>query len=95
MTTENIKSELIILISTLFKEKGFDTELIEYSDLVNDVGMDSITFISMVVEIESHFNMEVPDDFLLMEYFKFLDDVVIIIADVISSKNKKGGSEDV
>ena len=93
MMPDNIKAELITLISVLFKEKGFDVEIIEYADLINDIGMDSITFISMVVEIEAHFNIEVPDDFLLMEHFKSIDDIVKIIACEISLKTiNKGDS---
>ena len=47
MTTETIKHEVIELISELFKDKGFDIDIIEYVDLIDDLGMDSITFISM------------------------------------------------
>ena len=52
MTIENIKKELINLVSTLFADKGFDVDIIEYVDLIDDLGMDSITFISLIVEIE-------------------------------------------
>ena len=86
MNTDNIKVELVNLISTLFKNKGFEVEIIEYADLINDLGMDSITFISMVVEIEAYFNMEVPDDYLLMEKFKTVDDIVKIIEEGILLK---------
>ena len=86
MITDNIKAELITLISALFKEKGFDVELIEHADLINDLGMDSITFISMVVEIEARFNIEVPDDFLLMDYFINVDAIVKIIDNEMIAK---------
>ena len=65
MTTETIKQEVIELISELFKDKGFDIDIIEYVDLIDDLGMDSITFISIVVEVEAHFGIEVPDDFVV------------------------------
>lgn len=65
MTTDEIKTEVINLISELFKDKGFDTDIIEYADLVDDMGMDSITFISIVVEIEAKFNIEVPDEYAI------------------------------
>jgi len=86
MTIDNIKAELITLISVLFKEQGFDVDLIEYVDLIDDLGMDSVTFISIVIEIEAHFNMTVPEDLLLMECFKSVDDIVKIIANEILSK---------
>ena len=42
MTTDKIKQEVIELISELFKDKGFDIDIIEYVDLADDLGMDSI-----------------------------------------------------
>ena len=57
MTTETIKQEVIELISDLFKDKGFNIDIIEHVDLVNDLGMDSLIFISIVMEIEAHFDI--------------------------------------
>ena len=51
MTKELIKSNLIDLCSEIFKESNVDTDLIEYVDYVDDLGMDSITFITLIVEI--------------------------------------------
>ena len=86
MTTETIKQEVIELISELFKDKGFDIDILEYVDLIDDLGMDSITFISIVVEVETHFNIEVPDDMLLMDNFKKVDNIVNIIMNELDSK---------
>ena len=41
--------------------------------------MDSITFISIVIEIESRFGIEVPDEMLQMENFKTVDDIVKVV----------------
>lgn len=91
MTTETIKQEVIELLSELFKDKGFDIDIIECVDLIDDLGMDSITFISIVVEVEAHFGIEVPDDMLLLEYFKRVDDIVSVIEQELSKKSE--GSE--
>ena len=86
MTTETIKQEVIELISELFKDKGFDIDIIEYVDLIDDLGMDSITFIAIVVEVEAHFGIEVPDDMLLLEKFKCVDDIVSVVENELSKK---------
>lgn len=86
MMTGTIKRELIELISELFKDKGFDIDIIEYVDLIDDLGMDSITFISIVVEIESQFDIEISDDMLLLENFKCVDDIVSIVESALSRK---------
>ena len=93
MTTETIKQEVIALISELFKDKGFDIDIIEYVDLIDDLGMDSITFISIVVEIEAHFDIEIPDDMLQLDFFKCVDNIVSIVVRELSKKLE--GSEDI
>ena len=87
MTTEIIKQEVIELISELFKDKGFDIDILEYVDLIDDLGMDSITFITIVVEIEAHFDIEVPDEMLVLENFKSVDNIVSIVENELSKKS--------
>ena len=87
MTTEIIKQEVIELISELFKDKGFDIDILEYVDLIDDLGMDSITFISIVVEIEAHFDIEVPDEMLVLENFKSVDNIVSIVENELSKRS--------
>lgn len=89
MTTDEIKTEVIQLIFDLFKDNGFDADIIEYADLVDDMGMDSIMFISSVIELESKFDIEVPDDMLLMENFKKLNDIVAVVENRLASKTVK------
>ena len=88
MTKEKIKQEVIEMISELFKNKGFDSDIIEYVDLIDDFGMDSITFISIVVEVEAHFDIIVPDDMLLLENFKCVEDIVSIVENELSKKSE-------
>lgn len=89
MTIDEIKKELIQLICDLFKDKGFNIDIIEYADLADDMGMDSITFISIVVEIETIFGITVPDDMLLMDNFKTVDDIVKIVQQELVKKQQK------
>ena len=91
MTKELIKSNLIDLCSEIFKESNVDTDLIEYVDYVDDLGMDSITFITLIVEIEARFDIVVSDDMLVIDYFRTTDDIVEIISREMTNK---GCSED-
>ena len=88
MTTETIKQRVVELISQLFEDKGFDADIIEYVDLIDDLGMDSLTFICIVVEVEACFDIEVPDDMLLLENFKCIDDIVSIVESELSKKSE-------
>lgn len=88
MKTDIIKQEVIELISELFKDKGFDVDILEHVNLIDGLEMDSITFISIVVEVEAHFNIEVPDDMLLFENFKCVDDIVSVIEHELLKKSE-------
>lgn len=79
LNCEEIKSKLIELCSEIFQNSGVDADLIEYVDFVDDLGMDSINFITLIVEIEDCFEILVPDDLLMIENFKNVDDVVKIV----------------
>lgn len=92
MTQEKIKESVIDLLAELFAELNFDRDILEYIDLFNDAGMDSITFITLVVEIEAKFNVTVPDDMLLLENFKNADDILGIVENELAkgAENSNG-----
>lgn len=87
MQIEEIKSELIGIIIKLLGKTYKELELIEYIDLFDDLGINSITFVSLVVEIEVHFNIVIPDYLLLMEYFRNVNDIVLIIESLLINDN--------
>ena len=79
MENGDIKAKVIDMLNNLFPKSGVDSDILEYVDLIDDLGMDSVTFISMVVEIESIFEIIVPDDMLLMENFRNVDGILAVI----------------
>lgn len=87
MDSAEIKGKLISQFAELFEDRNVDTDLLEYVDLIDDMGMDSMTFISIVVEIEALFEITVPDDMLLMENFKKLDNIVELVVNELETKN--------
>lgn len=48
---------------------------IEEDDSLKDVVNSSLLFISMIIEIEQEFNVEIPDDYLDMEKLSTLSDL--------------------
>ena len=65
-----IKNRIITILSRLFAESGVDTDILEYVDLVDDLGMDSINFISLIIELEAEFDIQIPDEWLQMDTFQ-------------------------
>ena len=88
MTVEAIKNKVIELISELFKSKGFNSDIIEHKNLIDDFGMDSITFITLIVDIESAFDITIPDDLLNMNHFMKVDNVIRIVSKQLDNKTK-------
>ena len=86
MSREEIKEKLIALCEEIFQGSGVDTDLLEYVDFEDDLGMDSLTFITLLVEVEAAFGITIPDDLLLMDNFKNMGDVIQIVADRLAEK---------
>lgn len=86
MSREEIKEKLITLCAEIFQDSGVDTDLLEYVDFEDDLGMDSLTFITLLVEVEAAFEITIPDDLLLMDNFKNLGDVIQIVVDQMAEK---------
>lgn len=96
MDKNEIKSKLIEMLATLFPDCEIDKDVLEYTDLIDDLGMDSVTFISIIVEIEDIFGITVPDDMLLMENFRNVDLITQVIEDAnVAALNNKAKQEDV
>ena len=76
----------------MVKEKLLEIDMIEYADWLDDLGMDSMIFISIIIEIEKEFGITVPDDMLLMENFRNVNDVVQMITGQMVGNIK--GAED-
>ena len=86
MSREEIKEKLIALCAEIFQNSGVDTDLLEYVDFEDDLGMDSLTFITLLVEVEAAFEITIPDDLLLMDNFKNMGDVIQIVVDQLAEK---------
>ena len=93
MNRDEIKEKLISLCAEIFKDSNVDTDLLEYVDFADDLGMDSITFITLIVELEATFDITVPDDLLLMDNFKNMDDVIKVVAEQLDEKTKEKEGE--
>ena len=84
MEKSEIKTKIIDMLNNLFPDFGVDTDILEFVDLIDDLGMDSMIFISIVIEVESTFDITVPDEMLLMENFRNVDEIIKIVENEIN-----------
>ena len=50
---------------------------------LQDYGMDSLTFISLITELEMCFNIEIPDEYLNPENLSTFQDIVLMLKALI------------
>lgn len=101
MDKSNIQNILADLIYDLFAVRKIDKDIIPYVDLIDDLGMDSITFISIIIDIEDKFNIVIPDEKLLLEEFRTFENVLNIVSELLDEaacdcdgNAKTGGKND-
>ena len=89
MERNDIKEKIIDILDRLFSDAGVDRDILEYVDLIDDLGMDSINFISLIIELESTFDIQIPDDWLLMEKLQYYTLIYSAVEELLQIKEKK------
>ena len=57
-------------------------EIVIYTD-----SLDSVQLISIIVEIESSFNIEIPDEYMLPEFLSSFEHVVNVVTELYNASN--------
>lgn len=89
MEKNEIKAKIIGIMSNLFQNSDVDTDVLEYVDLIDDLGMDSVNFISLIIELEAEFDIQIPIDQLLMDKFREYSSIYSIVDELLISKEKE------
>lgn len=80
---ESIQKKLIELLYKNFRITDISKDVIPNLDLIDDLSIDSLTFISLLIEIENAFDIIIPDEFVKLDSFRNFDDIVDIIFDLM------------
>lgn len=72
---ENENTQKIGTIIASIVEK-IDINKLDYDDDLQQMGMDSIAFIRVIVTLEDEFQIEFPDDYLLIENMNTLNKII-------------------
>ena len=89
MEKNEIKAKIIGIMSNLFQNSDVDTDVLEYVDLIDDLGIDSVNFISLIIELEAEFDIQIPNDQLLMDKFREYSSIYSIVDELLISKEKE------
>ena len=81
-----IRNKVIAIIESNL-EKIIESESVMDVDLV-ELGMDSISFIRVVVALEEEFDIEIPDELVLLNEMSTINKIVQIISDLKSGERQ-------
>lgn len=88
----DIKEKIVEILSVLFENSGVDKDVFQYADLVDDLGMDSISFISLIIELEATFDIQVPDEWLQIEKFQTYKEIYTEVEMLLNEKKTENGN---
>ena len=83
MCMENKRSEIELQLKQIMNESGVEMDL---SNPNEDLKLDSLHYISIICEIETVFDIEIPDEFLREKALSSFNDFVQLIC---SAKGEK------
>ncbi len=75
MSKEKIAEKLCEIIKEILKDQEQDTNLVTCERPLNEIGINSIYFISLVVQSEVEFEVEFEDDFLDLDNFTDINSI--------------------
>lgn len=83
-----IKEKIIKILKDILIEIKFDDEVLEHMNLVDDLGIDSISFITLIIELENSFDINIPDKYLLIDKMNTVDKIQMIISNELLKKEE-------
>ena len=92
MEKSEIKVKILEILSNLFQNTGIDTDVLEFVDLIDDLGMDSVNFISLIVELEAEFDIQIPDEWFFVDKFRECSLILSAVEELIMPKETEDDS---
>lgn len=86
MNKDFLKKKIKEIIIRNLNLQEIDDEIIENMDLYLDAAMDSLTFISLIIEIENVFDIIIPDDLVIMDKFRNFQKICDIVEKITEEK---------
>lgn len=86
----SLEEQVVHILNTTINNVNFtestDIDLLE-------LGVDSIMFIRIIIGLEDHFNIEIPDEYLLLTELNTVSKIVNLISVLIGQKQHELGDE--
>ena len=86
---EDILDKVLKVLNTNLENTEITFEQTE--DDLSALGMDSITFIRTIVALEEEFDIEIPDEYLLLTEMNTISKMTDVISAVLDNQNNSMG----
>ena len=85
----DIYNRVLDILKNVLNDSNLNID--QNTNLVNDLGMDSIVLMMFVIEIEKTFDIELPDDFFDIDTISNLGAVIAVVKTQLNDR-KNGGT---
>ena len=89
MNQNTIKLKIADILRNDFGFSIDNTEDLSNIDIVENVLFTSISFVSFIIELETEFEILIPDNFFAPDNFKKIENIVDMVYRLIQEKNNE------
>mgnify|MGYP000537294507 FL=1 len=83
MSSNEISEKVLDIIKTNI---GIEIYPWQFDEDLNVIGIDSISFIQIVVALEDNFEIEIPDEKLILEEIGTFNKITMVVASVLNAR---------
>ena len=83
MSSNEISEKVLDIIKTNI---GIEIYPWQFDEDLNVIGIDSISFIQIVDELEDNFEIEIPDEKLILEEIGTFNKITMVVASVLNAR---------
>ncbi len=83
MSSNEISEKVLDIIKTNI---GIEIYPWQFDEDLNVIGIDSISFIQIVVALEDNFEIEIPDEKLMLEEMGTFNKIIMVVASALNAR---------
>ena len=85
--TNTFKDKIAKVLSNILTKEASQISLNDDTDLMDDVGLNSLDFLQFIIQLENEFDIEIDIEKLELHYFKRLKLLESFIDETLAKKN--------
>lgn len=87
MEDNTFKEKIAKVLSNILNKDSSQFELTDNTDLMDDLGLNSLDFLQFILQLENEFDIEIDIEKLEIQYFKKLSLLKSFITDTLAKKD--------